>query len=271
MNETIATGTRRAPGDRALTAAATLWFVAAAVGQLLFALYVTLFYGGAAARGEAGAWEDVLPHGLVPGDGAGNFALASHLFLAVLITVAGVMQLTPALRNRFPAAHRWTGRTYIISVLLVSVGGLWLIWTRGPRPLETSIAISINAALIWAFALNAWRHAAARRIALHRRWALRLFLASSGVWFFRVGLMFWILVNGGRPVGLGENLDGWFAVGLSFGQYVFPLIVLELYMRARDGRSQVLKGSVAVLLVALTLAMAAGTGTAFVGMWLPHM
>lgn len=271
MSETMAAGVRRAPADRALTAAATAWFGVAALGQLLFALYVTVFYGGAAARGEAHLWDEVLPRGLIASDGPGNLALASHLLLAVLITVAGVMQLTPALRNRFPAVHRWTGRTYMVAVLLVSVGGLWLIWTRGPRPLETSIAISLNAVLIWAFALNAWRHAAARRIALHRRWALRLFLASSGVWFFRVGLMFWILVNGGRPVGLGDNLDGWFAIGLSFGQYVVPLLVLEFYLRAKEGRAPALKVAAAVLLGVLTLAMAAGIGTAFLGMWLPRM
>ena len=38
--------------------------------------------------------------------------------------------------------------------------------------------------------------ARSRRITEHRRWALRLFMAASAVWFFRVGLMGWTMLTG---------------------------------------------------------------------------
>jgi len=46
-------------------------------------------------------------------------------------------------------------------------------------------------------AILAWRYATHRNFAAHRPWALRLFLVVSGVGFFRVGLLFWILVTRG--------------------------------------------------------------------------
>lgn len=260
----------RSGADATLRGAAILWFVIAMIGQFAFAAYVAAFYGGATVRGDTASWENVLPHGLVTGDVVGNIALASHLLLAFIITVGGPLQLIPWIRAKAPTFHRWNGRTYMVAVLVATLGGLWLIWTRGPRPPVTSIAITINALLIWVFAFMAYRHAAARRIDIHRRWALRLFLAANGVWFFRIGLMFWILLNQG-PVGLGENLDGPFAVFLSFAQYVIPLGVLELYLRARDGRGVAPKLGMAAVLVVLSATTAAGVGMAFIGMWLPRM
>ena len=70
----------------------------------------------------------------------------------------------------------------------------------------------------------AWRHARARNVAMHRRWALRTFVLVSGVWFFRVGMMLWIFLNGG-PVGIGEKFDGPFIMFWSFANYLLPLAV----------------------------------------------
>ncbi|MFZ8531235.1 hypothetical protein ACO1NH_13755, partial [Staphylococcus aureus] len=62
------------------------------------------------------------------------------------------------------------------------------------------LGMSLNALLIVGFAILAWQAARTRDFPAHRRWALRLFLAVNGVWFFRVGLMLWLLVWR-RPMG----------------------------------------------------------------------
>jgi hypothetical protein len=117
----------------------------------------------------------------------------------------------------------------------------------------------------------ALRRALARDFAAHRRWALRLFLCVSGVWFFRVGLMFGLAVNGG-PAGFDINtFTGPFLSFLSFAQYLLPLAMLELYLRCGAGGGAVARGGTALLLVALTLAMTVGLSVATVGMWLPRM
>ena len=76
-----------------------------------------------------------------------------------------------------------------------------MVWTRGTAGGDAMrVGISINGVLILIAAVMAWRHAAARRIDRHRRWAMATFLLVSGVWFFRVGLLAWIMINQG-PVG----------------------------------------------------------------------
>lgn len=166
----------------ALKAMAASWLVVAVLGQLMMAAYVVVFFwlpmfAGDLQRRNSGR----MPHGYVPGDIAGNLALASHVLFTVVIVLGGALQLTPWVRRRWPAFHRWTGRAYLLAAVVLSPGGLYLLATRKADGLGGSPGIGLNALLILAFAALALREAMARRIDRHRRWALRLFLAASGV------------------------------------------------------------------------------------------
>ncbi|MDZ4813131.1 MAG: DUF2306 domain-containing protein, partial [Pseudomonadota bacterium] len=171
-----------------------------------------------------------------------------------------------------PTFHRWNGRVYLSSALVMSIGGLIMVWTRGSvGDMSQHIAISINALLIMVFTAMTLRHALARRIDLHRRWALRLYLAVSGVWFFRIGLMFWIVLNQG-PVGFdAKTFQGPFLTFLAFAQYLLPLTVLQLYYLAQDRSGPRGRIVMAMGLVVLTLMTAVGIGAAAMIMWLPRL
>jgi uncharacterized membrane protein len=257
--------------QRLLGRAATTWFVVAVLGQLIFSLYVTLVYGGAVVTGDTARWNHVMPGGYVPGDTAGNAALMTHVLIAVLIMTAGALQIVPALRRRLPALHRWTGRGYMLSVILSSFAGLYLVWTRGAASrLSQHIAISLNAVIIVVCAILAWRAARVRDFARHRRWALRTYLAASGVFFFRLGVFFWLVVNQG-PVGFDpETFSGPFLTALAFSVYVFvPLTVLQGYFIAQERGGVWGPRAMSVLLLALALIGAGGTASVTMLLWWP--
>ena len=254
----------------ALNAAARFWFVVAVTGQWIFAFYVAVLYGRTAVQGNFEAWNKVLPHGYVPGQTMSNAAVAAHLLLAVIVMVLGPLQLVPKIRAKAPAFHRWSGRLYIPAVALTSIAGLYMVWGRGAGvgDFVQHLGISLDAVLILVFAFLALRSALKRDFQTHRRWALRLFLVVNGVWFFRVGLMFWIVVNQG-PAGFDpKTFTGPFLSFLSFADYLLPLAVLELYLRAKSTSARF---AMAGTLVILTLAMGVGIVTATMGMWLPRL
>lgn len=265
-------GTLSAVSGKALSAAATSWFVVAVAGQLIFVLYILSFYGSSAIQGNMQAWNKVLPTGHVRGDTLGNVAIAIHVLIAAVITIGGPLQLVAKIRTSFPRFHHWNGRVYILTVVVASITGLFVVWTRSANgSFLQHLTISINAVLILIAAWFALRHAMARQLAEHRRWALRLFLVVSGSWFFRVILMFWIAVNG-RPVGFDSTtFQGPALVVIGLLQYVLPLAVLELYFKAQKCARPAVKLSAAGSIFALTAAMALGIGVATMGMWLPNM
>lgn len=255
-----------------LQVATTCWFVVAGLGQLMFVAYLFGFYGRMAILGRLEAWNRIFPHAHVAGDPVHNAVIVTHLAFAALITVSGLLQLATGVRRWLPRFHRGNGRIYLVSAFVMGLGGLAMVWTgTSVGDLSQHIAISINAVLIMLCAVMVLRHAMARRFALHRRWALRLFLVVSGVWFFRIGLTFWILLNHG-PMGFDpDTFTGPALSTIAFAQTLLPLALLQLYFHAQDHAGTRGRMLMAGGLFASTLLTAAGVFAASVMLWLPHL
>jgi Predicted membrane protein (DUF2306) len=257
-----------------LDISATFWFVVATLGQWIFVAYIFAFYGTSTLNGDFEKWNKVLPHGFVAGDWKGNLVVGLHIFFATIMILGGSLQLMPQVRNHFPTFHRWLGRVYVTIAVLISLDGLTMVWTRGSvGDTVQHVSISIQAIYIIVFALLSIHYARARDFVTHRKWALRLYMVVNGVWFFRLGLMFWLFVNQG-PVGFDpETFTGPFLTILSISIYALPisLLLLEVYLRAKDSTNNLLKYVSASLIFASTLIMAVGIFAATLIMWLPRM
>lgn len=257
---------------RLLRWAGISWFAVALVGQAAFIGFILIFYGVRTATGNFAGWNDKpLIDGYVAGDGTGNFVFIVHVLLAAAVTLGGLMQLIPALRRRFPRLHRWTGRVFLILAIVMALSGAWLTLVRGTWLSEISAsAILGDAILILIFAGFAWRRALQRRFEAHRVWAMRAFMAVSGVWFLRVGLMGWVILNQG-PVGMNRTLSGPADIVLTFGSYLIPLAILEIYLAAGRSRRTAPMTGAAVLVGLATLYTALGVFGTVVLMWAPYL
>lgn len=258
--------------NRVLSTAVTSWFVVAVVGQWLFAAYILALYGRAVVTGDTEAWTRVMPKGRVDGDVLGNAALLSHVLLAVVIMIGGPLQLVPQLRNRHRALHRWTGRAYLLSAGIISAGGLFLVWSRGNGArFVQHLGISVDGILVITCSVLALKAARAKQFGLHRKWALRLFVVSSGVWFFRVGVFLSILLNGG-PFGFDvDTFDGPFLQVMSFADYLVPLAILEAYFITQQRGGVTVRYAMSSLLALATVTTAAGVFAVFMIAWKKHI
>ena len=258
------TDARIAPGrsfsGSVLNGAAGLWLAVALIGQWAFFAYIGAFYGPAMATGDYEAWSALSAMGAkayVPGDDAGNRFFGFHALAAGIIAFGGALQLIPQVRSRWPVFHRWNGRLFLLTVVGLSLSGFWLVWVRGSAPSQLNgISTTINGVLILAFAGLALKNAMARNIVVHRRWAIRLYLVSNAQWFLRIGFFAYFVVN--MALGRRPSSDDPFLIGWTFGCYLAPLAMAELYMRAKDRGGAFGRLAIAGLLLALTLAMAVG-------------
>ncbi len=253
-----------------LKVAARSWFVVTVVGQLFFAFAIASFYTLTALRGDYHGWN--FTHGFVPGVTKGNWAVVMHLASAAAIMLAGAAQLVPQIRSRFPVFHHWNGRIYMLAVVALSAAGLYMTWFRGSvGDLPQHLGGTLNAILMWLFAAMALRYAMARDFKTHRRWALRLFLVVSGSWFYRIGFFLAIVINKG-PFGFDPStFTGPFPTFMSFANYLFPLAILEIYLRAQDRPGALRRMATAGLLFVLTLAMAGGLLAVTMAIWVPQV
>ena len=256
--------------NAALKAAAGSWFAVTVIGQLAFAFAVATFYSLTALRGDYHRWN--FTHGYIPGVTKGNFAVVMHLFSAVIIMLAGALQLVPQVRKRFPVFHRWNGRIYMLSAVALSSAGLYMIWIRGSvGDLSQHLGSTLNVILIWVFAGFALHYAVARDFRTHRRWALRLFMVVSASWFLRIMLFLSFLVFK-RPFGFDPvTFTGPFLTFLGYAQCLLPLAFLEIYFRAQDRPGALQRMATAGMIFVLTLVMAAGLFAVTMAAWVPQV
>jgi hypothetical protein len=243
------------------------------LAQGVFAAYLLASYGRTTLAGDMAAWARLSATGWVPGDTVGNGAMAVHVGVAVLVLLAGGLQLVPVVRRRWPAVHRWSGRVYLTGCAIGAVSGLSLVWGRGTvGDRSQHMAISINAALLLGCAVMAGRTARRRAFAAHEAWAIRTMLAASGVLFFRLFLALWLLVFR-APVGFDpRTFSGPFLTTLAFTAYVFgPLGVCEGYRLAARSRHPARQRLVAGGLSVLAAACVAGTAAAALVLWGPKL
>lgn len=258
MTIAVPVPSKRLTPDQLLVRTAGVWLAVALIGQWLFLAYIAGFYGPSTLSGDFEAWSRNrnLTNAYRPGDLIGNLTFGAHALLAGVIAFGGGLQVMPQVRARWPRFHRWNGRVFLVTATFLSLTGLSLIWLRSPEPEKISHwAITGNAVLILAFAGFAYRTARARDFMAHRRWALRLYLVSNAQWFTRVGFIAWVMFA--KVIGL-KGVNGTAFLIWTFGCYLLPLAVLELYLRARDSRSGAFKLTAAWVLGGFTLIMTFG-------------
>jgi|CXWL01.1.fsa_nt_gi hypothetical protein len=260
----------RPTADATLRGAAALWFVTALVGQYFFGYYIIASFGGEAVRGDWNAWTERLINGFIAGDLIGNIAVIVHITLAFVITVLGPLQFVPQIRRHAIGFHRWNGRAYITTAFVISVGALYMTFTRGTLGAFDANAVKLNAVLIIVSAAMTIRLALARNIDAHHRWALRTFLLASGVWFMRLGYGLLVMIFQGPIPGTSRALDGPVDIAVSFGCYLVPLALLELYFLSKRA-GPALKFAMSAALVAATAATAMGIVGAAMIFWLPRL
>lgn len=254
---------------RALSSAAATWFVSATLGQWAFVAFIALFFGGHSLSGDFAALNNK-PHvtGYVPGDTLGNSQFLMHALLGGLVTFAGAWQLLPALRRRWPSAHRWNGRLFLTVAIITTMMGFYLTWVRGSQlGAGSNLSMSLNGLLILVFSGLAWRSARQRDFAAHRRQALRAYLLVNGVWFLRIGIMLAGLLL--TPLGIRIDYTGAAFVSVSFASWLLPLTMLQLYFLAERSPKPGIKYAIAVALLLLALVTLAGSVAAGLFMWLP--
>ncbi|RVU35375.1 DUF2306 domain-containing protein [Rheinheimera riviphila] len=214
---------------RVLKGSVISWWLLALIGQWLFASYIAVRYGGPVLDGNyAAVNQGNHIMGYQPGATTHNLVYFSHILPAILLSICGILQLIPQIRQRWPQVHHWNGRIFMTLGISGALTGLYLTWGSGSRLSDVgAIGITLNGLLIPLAIVLAWRYAVARNFAAHRRFAVHSFLLVNGVWSFRLYLYGWFVLNQG-PNGNTRYLDGTADIFFSFACYVVPMLLAEL-------------------------------------------
>lgn len=197
------------------------------------------------------AWNRILPRLYERDTPAATVGIGVHFFAGGVILALGCIQLIGAVRDRWPAVHRWTGRVYVLASMLAGIGGLTFILTKGTiGGVVMDAGFGLYGVLTVLAAVQTIRHARAGRMETHRAWALRLFALAIGSWLYRMDYGFWIMLT--DAAGHAKDFTGPFDRVMAFWFYLPNLLVAEAFIRGRRAatRPAVRLAAAGVLVVA---------------------
>lgn len=153
--------------------------------------------------------------------------LILHVVAGVTALLVAPLQFVRAIRARWPACHRATGRIYIVACAIGAPAGfvLALGTTAGP---VASVGFAIPALLWSLFTWLGWRAAAARRFDDHREWMLRSYAITATAITLR------LMLPAAGLLGLGfypaYRVIAWLA-------WITNLALFEYHIRRTRGRA----------------------------------
>lgn len=158
-----------------------------------------------------------------------------HMLIAPVALLLGPLQFFPGIRAKYPQAHRWSGRVYVVACVVAGTGGLATSPYASGGPVA-GLGFGILAVLWIGTTLGAWRAAVQRQFALHRL----LMRFSYAMTFGAVTLRLQI------PIGFALGFSSYSAmsVWLAYTSWVPNLIVVALYSMAQALRRPVAPATV---------------------------
>ena len=155
--------------------------------------------------------------------------LWTHLAGGGVTILLGPVQFLSRWPRAWPRLHRWTGRVYLVAMLVACVGACGLIATS-PAPFEIRSAFAATALAWLASAFVAMVAIRRGNVVRHRRWMTRNYLVTLSPITFRV------LLPAAIAFGLAPS-PSLIAV-LLWLSWLLPLLVAEAVFRiVRRGRS----------------------------------
>ena len=152
--------------------------------------------------------------------------LMIHICGGILAVITGPFQFWTGLRQRFMNVHVWTGRLYLLGVLVGSFGAFLMTVYTTPRSFAIAL---IFLALAWIFTTGIALAAILRgMVVLHREWMVRSYIVTFAFVMFRV-------VQDNLPMvvkHLGESENDGLA-NTTWISWLVPLAVFELIRQTR--------------------------------------
>lgn len=115
------------------------------------------------------------------------FIFILHISASPVALILGAPQFSTRLRLRWPGLHRWTGRLYVMAILIGGVSGFLLAMGSWERP-AVAMGFGLLSVLWIGFTLNALRLIRAGQRTDHQRWMIRSFALTFAAVLLRLQL-----------------------------------------------------------------------------------
>lgn len=160
--------------------------------------------------------------------------LTIHIIFGMIAILLGPFQFFPAIRNNYIYLHRFTGRTYLLAVLIAAFSSIYLAinnniivqqrFTFGTGLLGLATAWLVTSGMaLWAIKK--------RNFVQHREWMIKSYVVTCGFTFFRI---FAVTLTPYFQPDFGKHMSGIMA----WCCWSIPLLITDAILQGKKINSQ---------------------------------
>lgn len=123
-----------------------------------------------------------------------------HALPGVFFMLIGPLQFVQRLRSKYMNLHRWMGRLFMISCMLIGLSGITIAITFPYAGLSEQLAIYFYAIAFLFSLYKSYYHVKRKEIALHREWIIRVFSIGLGISLIRILIAMFMIFTSYRQV-----------------------------------------------------------------------
>jgi uncharacterized membrane protein len=163
-----------------------------------------------------------------------QYAFYTHVVFGGIALLIGSFQFSGRLRRRFPSAHRWTGRLYLLSVGIGGAAALVM------APFNSVGLVGFfgfgTLAVLWLYTgAKAYRAIRARDVRAHQSWMIRNYAITYAAVTLRaiigIGIPLQLLLSGGQ-MDVGAAFDNVYTA-VPFLAWIPNVVIAEIMIRRR--------------------------------------
>ncbi len=152
--------------------------------------------------------------------------LIFHISGGILALSCGPFQFWTGLRRSAMSVHRWTGRLYLIGVLVGSIGAFAMgVYTK---PHSFGIALMSLAAAWIVVTGTAYAAILRGKVSLHKEWMVRSYIVTFAFVAFRILREYFPGVANGLGGSVPDSL-----ANITWISWVIPLAIYEVILQTR--------------------------------------
>lgn len=122
-----------------------------------------------------------------------QYAFFSHVYCSIIVLLAGILQFSSLVRQRFPKVHKNLGKLYVLLVLLIASPSGFIMALHANGGVFSKISFSLQAILWFFFTWQAYRFAKNGIWDRHRKFMFRSYALTLSAISLR--LFKWIIVT----------------------------------------------------------------------------
>jgi hypothetical protein len=151
-----------------------------------------------------------------------KIAFFAHVYTGMFVLCTGILQFSSYVRNAFPVIHRWSGRIYAYTVIIITGPAGLIMGYYGNGGLISRSSFCLLAVLWVLFTYKGIAAAIAGQMVTHRMWMYRSYALTLSALSLRLWKWIFVLLFEPRPMDV-YHIVSWLG-------WVGNLTVAELYI-----------------------------------------